>query len=76
MYNFRLDKNEIIKRLLKYIIISLVIAIASINIPKNKLDLEEVVMISICGACVYAITDMYAPSVSNKTTINMNKRKL
>ncbi len=73
MYNFRLNKNEIVKRLLKYIIISLVIAIAATNIPKNKLELEEVVMISISGSCIYAITDMYAPSISNKTTITKKK---
>jgi ABC-type Co2+ transport system permease subunit len=75
-YKFDLDYNEIIKRSVKYLIIALVVALASNNIPENKINLNETLIISITAACTFAIVDMYAPTVSNTTTLNINKKKL
>lgn len=72
-YKFGLDKREICKRSLKYLIIALVVAFAANNIPRNKIETREVVMIAVTAACIFAIVDMYAPTVSNNTTVVMNK---
>jgi hypothetical protein len=52
------------------------VALASNNIPENKINLNETLIISITAACTFAIVDMYAPTVSNTTTLNINKKKL
>jgi ABC-type Co2+ transport system permease subunit len=69
---FGFNTQEIFKRALKYIIIALVVAFATYNIPETQLSQQEVIMISITAACTFAIIDMYAPTVysDNKIIIN------
>jgi len=74
-YKFGLDSNEILKRSIKYLIVALIVALAANNIPKNKINTQEAVIISITAACTFAIVDMYAPTVTNKTTLIVNKEK-
>ena len=66
---FGFDSQEIFKRALKYIIISLVVAFATYNIPETPLTQQEVIMISITAACTFAIIDMYSPTVYNNHKI-------
>lgn len=75
-YKFGLDCNEIIKRSFKYLIVALGVAFAANNVPQNKIDIQEVIIISITASCIFAIVDMYAPSISNITTLTINKRKV
>lgn len=74
-HKFGLESNEIFKRTFKYLIVALAVAFAANNIPQYKMELQEVAMISITAACVFAIVDMYAPTVSNTTTLTVNKQK-
>ena len=74
-HKFGLERNEISKRALKYLIISLAVAYAANNIPQNKMNKQEVTMIAITAACMFAIVDMYAPTVSNKTTLTVNRNR-
>lgn len=61
---FELDLAEIIKRAIKYLLEGAAVALAARYIPAEKIDIKEIAMIAFTAACVFAILDMYAPSVS------------
>ena len=61
---FELDLSEIIKRAVKYLLEGGAVALAARYIPSEKIDVREVAAIAFTAACVFAILDMYAPSVS------------
>ena len=61
---FELDISEIIKRAIKYLLEGAAVALAARYIPSEKIDIKEIAMIAFTAACVFAILDMYAPSVS------------
>jgi ABC-type Co2+ transport system permease subunit len=58
-FNFR----EIMKRVLKYLVEAIVVALACYAIPKKKLDLEEVALIALVAAATFSILDTYMPRV-------------
>ena len=58
------DYSEVIKRIIKYSLEGLAVAVAARYIPKENIEVQEIIMIAITAACVFAILDMYAPSVS------------
>ena len=57
--------QEILKRAVKYLIEGAAVAVAAFYIPKNRMKIEEVVMIAITAAATFALLDMYAPSVGS-----------
>lgn len=59
-----LDISEIIKRAVKYLLEGGAVALAARYIPSEKIDVREIAAIAFTAACVFAILDMYAPSVS------------
>ena len=61
-----LDYSEVIKRIIKYSLEGLAVAVAARYIPKENIEVQEIIMIAITSACVFAILDMYAPSVSGQ----------
>ena len=61
---FELDFGEIVKRVVKYLLEGVAVAIAARYIPTEKMDMNEVMLIAFTAASVFAILDMYAPSVS------------
>ena len=61
---FEFDISEIIKRAIKYLLEGAAVAIAARYIPSEKMELDEISMIAFTAACVFAILDMYAPSIS------------
>ena len=71
---FGFNQTEIVKRAFKYILIAVAVAFAANNIPQNKLSSQEIVMISIVAACMFAIVDLYAPSVYNITTVTLSDK--
>ena len=61
----KIDVNEVIKRAIKYIIIGLVVGLATINIPSRcVMNLRETTMIAITAVATFAILDMYCPSIN------------
>jgi len=74
-HRFEYNLIEMFKRTFKYLIITLTVAFAANNIPKQKLDPKEILLISIVAGCVFAIIDMFAPSVSNTTVVTVNKNE-
>jgi len=57
------DFNELIKRGIKYLVLGLVIAFVAYTIPKQKLKVEEVLVVSLSAAASFAILDIFAPSI-------------
>jgi ABC-type Co2+ transport system permease subunit len=61
MYSF--DLNELIKRIVKYLIEGLMVAIAAFAIPKRSLNIEEILLIGLTAAATFAILDTYLPTM-------------
>lgn len=59
------DFQEVLKRLIKYLIEGGAVAVAAYYIPQKKMNIEEIVMIAITAAATFALLDMYAPSIGN-----------
>jgi putative Mn2+ efflux pump MntP len=59
-----LDFYEFVKRLIKYVILGIIIAIVAFVVPKGKgLNVEEVTFIALSAAASFAILDVFAPSI-------------
>lgn len=55
--------SDVIRRICKYFIIGIVVALAAFYIPKGeRLSYEESIMIGITGSATFAILDIYTPS--------------
>jgi ABC-type Co2+ transport system permease subunit len=57
------DITELIKRVVKYLIEGLMVAIAAFAIPKRSLNLEEIALIALTAAATFAILDTYLPTM-------------
>ena len=55
--------NELIKRIIKYIVEGLMVAIAAFVIPKKSMNLEEIACLALTAAATFAILDTYIPSM-------------
>lgn len=53
-----------LKRAMKYVIMTLAIFLAIKYIPVNKLEQRDAIMIAIIGAIVFALLDMYSPHIA------------
>lgn len=53
------------KSLMKYFLESLAVTIAAFYIPKGKMSVQEVLMISFTAGLTFLILDLYAPSVGS-----------
>jgi len=55
--------REVIRRLIKYLVLVLVVAFASYSIPQNKLQTQEVLWIAIIAGIMFSILDSVTPSI-------------
>jgi ABC-type Co2+ transport system permease subunit len=55
--------GELIKRIIKYLIEGLMVAIAAFAIPKRSLNLEEIALLALTAAATFAILDTYIPAM-------------
>ena len=58
-----IDINEVIKRLLKYMIEGFIVSLAAFAIPKQTLNLEEIFLIAAVAAMTFSILDVFIPSM-------------
>jgi len=59
------DWKEILKRVVKYLIEGIAVAfVAYFFIGKNKLNIKDVLMLGITAAFVFAILDVFSPTVA------------
>ena len=59
-----LDIQELIKRIIKYLVEGLMVALAAYAIPKKSLNLDEVALIALTAAATFSILDTYVPSMA------------
>jgi len=57
------DVTELIKRIVKYLIEGLIVAIAAFAIPKRSLNIEEIALLALTAAATFAILDTYIPAI-------------
>lgn len=61
-----LDIAEVVRRLIKYLIEGLAVAVVAYLIPRGRrLRLEEILVISVTAAATFAILDMFTPSIGS-----------
>ena len=58
------DFNEFVKRAIKYIIEGIMVALVAFAIPKQKLNIEEIVIIALMAAMTFSILDVFVPSMA------------
>jgi ABC-type Co2+ transport system permease subunit len=54
---------ELVKRIIKYLVEGLMVAIAAYAIPKRSLNIEEIVLIALTAAATFSILDTYVPTM-------------
>lgn len=57
------DFGEMIKRVIKYLIEGIIVAIVAFAIPKHSLKLEEIMVIALCAAATFSILDVFLPAM-------------
>ena len=53
-----------LQSLVKYLLEGLAVAAAAFYIPQKKTDLQEVALIAVTAAAVFAVLDLFAPAVA------------
>lgn len=61
--NGLINLSELIKRIIKYLVQGLMVAIAAYAIPKRSLNVEEIILIALTAAATFSILDTYIPSM-------------
>jgi len=61
--NSLINVGELFKRIIKYLVEGLMVAIAAYAIPKRSLNVEEIVLIALTAAATFSILDTYVPSM-------------
>lgn len=67
LYNmpmYGVDFQGVISRAIKYLVEGGAVAVAAYFIPRRKINMQEIAMIAVTAAAVFAILDMYAPGVA------------
>ena len=59
-----LDVQELMKRIFKYLIEGVFVAIAAFTIPKKYLNLDEVFIIGLMAAATFSVLDVFVPSIA------------
>ena len=54
---------ELVKRIIKYLVEGLMVAIAAYAIPKHSLKVEEIALLALTAAATFSILDTYIPSM-------------
>ena len=55
--------SELIRRIVKYLVEGLMVAIAAYAIPKRSLNMEEIILIALTAAATFSILDTYVPTM-------------
>jgi ABC-type Co2+ transport system permease subunit len=59
-----LDLGELIRRIVKYVVEGIMVAIAAYAIPKRSMKIDEVMLIALTAAATFSILDTYVPSMA------------
>jgi|TARA_Y100000992_G_C20962646_1_gene348933 hypothetical protein len=61
--NGMFDFNELVKRVIKYLVEGIVVALVAFAVPKKSLNIEEVVIIALTAAATFSILDVFIPAM-------------
>jgi ABC-type Co2+ transport system permease subunit len=59
--NGLVNMDELVRRIVKYLVEGLMVAIAAYAIPKRSLNIEEIILIALTAAATFSILDTYIP---------------
>jgi ABC-type Co2+ transport system permease subunit len=59
----QLNVQEVLKRVIKYLVEGLMVAIACYAIPQASLKLDEIGLIALTAAATFSVLDTYIPSM-------------
>ncbi len=57
-----MDINDLLTRVIKYVIEGVAVALALVFIPKKALPMDEILTVTIAAAAVFAVLDIFSPS--------------
>ncbi len=57
------NTNELIKRIIKYLVEGIMVALVTFVVPKKSMNMEEIALIALTAAATFAILDTYIPSM-------------
>mgnify|MGYP006418151759 FL=1 len=57
------DFQELVKRVVKYLVEGIVVALVAFAVPKKSLNVEEVVIIALTAAATFSILDVFIPAM-------------
>ena len=60
-----LNFQEVMKRVIKYLVEGLMVAFACFAIPKQSLDFEVIALIALVAAATFSILDTYISTTQN-----------
>jgi ABC-type Co2+ transport system permease subunit len=63
--NTSFDFTELIKRIVKYLIEGLAVAVVALIVPRKALNFEEIVIIALTAAAAFSILDVFVPSMGS-----------
>lgn len=59
------DWQELVTRVVMYLVEGLMVALAAYAIPKRRLRLDEIALIALTAAATFSILDTYVPSLAS-----------
>ena len=59
-----IDLGELLRRIVKYLVEGIMVAIAAYAIPKKSLNIDEVLLIALTAAAAFSILDTYVPRMA------------
>lgn len=65
--DYTFDTNELMTRLVKYLIEGLVVAIVAYILPSKSLSPQEVILLALVAAAIFSVLDLLAPSIAAST---------
>jgi len=57
------DTNEIFTRVVKYLLEGLAVGIVAYALPSKSLSFEEILLLALTAAAIFAILDLLAPAI-------------
>ena len=58
------DINEFVKRVIKYVVEGLMVALAAYAIPKKSSNMDEILLLAMTAAATFSILDVFVPSLA------------
>lgn len=66
-----IDPTDVLRRATKYLVEGFAVALAAYYIPKKSINLNEIMIIAITAACMFAVLDVLAPSIGGYVRTGM-----